>query len=135
MAVDCGALRPLGDGAAGVERTYVVPAARGWGLSRLVLPGLEAAARDHGWTTLRLQTGPRQPEVIALDEGVGYRPIAASGGYAHDAGDSLFCERELDRARPPPGRDRRCHPVTGRRPGETADRADGRGPVCGGVGP
>ncbi len=95
MAVDCGALRPLGDGAAGVERMYVVPAARGWGLSRLVLAGLEAAARDHGWTTLRLQTGPRQPEAIALDEGAGYRPIAVFGGYAPNAGDSLFSEREL----------------------------------------
>jgi GNAT superfamily N-acetyltransferase len=75
---------------------YVVPAARGRGLSKLVRAGLEAAARDRGWTTLRLETGPRQPEAVALYEGAGYRPIAAFGPYADDADDSLFYERVLD---------------------------------------
>jgi GNAT superfamily N-acetyltransferase len=95
-AVGCGALRPLGDGVAEIKRMYVVPAARGRGLSKLVLTGLEAAARDRGWTTLRLETGPRQPEAIALYEGAGYRPIAAFGPYADDADDSLFYERVID---------------------------------------
>jgi GNAT superfamily N-acetyltransferase len=95
-AVGCGALRPLEDGVAEIKRMYVVPAARGRGLSKLVLAGLEAAARDRGWTTLRLETGPRQPEAIALYEGAGYRPIAAFGPYADDADDSLFYERVLD---------------------------------------
>jgi GNAT superfamily N-acetyltransferase len=95
-AVGCGALRPLRDGVAEIKRMYVVPAARGRGLSKLVLAGLEAAARDRGWTTLRLETGPRQPEAIALYEGAGYRPIAAFGPYADDADDSLFYERVLD---------------------------------------
>ena len=89
-ALGCGALRPLEDGVAEIKRMYVVPAARGRGLSKLVLAGLEAAARDRGWTTLRLETGPRQPEAIALYEGAGYRPIAAFGPYADDADDSLF---------------------------------------------
>jgi GNAT superfamily N-acetyltransferase len=75
---------------------YVVPAARGRGLSKLVLAGLEAAARDRGWTTLRLETGPRQPEAVALYEGAGYRPIADFGPYADDADDSLFYERVID---------------------------------------
>jgi GNAT superfamily N-acetyltransferase len=95
-AVGCGALRPLGDGVAEIKRMYVVPAARGRGLSKLVLAGLEAAARDRGWTTLRLETGPRQPEAVALYEGAGYRPIAAFGPYADDADDSLFYERVID---------------------------------------
>ena len=95
-AVGCGALRPLEDGVAEIKRMYVVPAARGRGLSKLVLAGLEAAARDRGCTTLRLETGPRQPEAIALYEGAGYRPIAAFGPYADDADDSLFYERVLD---------------------------------------
>jgi len=94
--VGCGALRPLGDGVAEIKRMYAVPAARGRGLSKLVLAGLEAAARDRGWTTLRLETGPRQPEAIALYDGAGYRPIAAFGPYADDADDSLFYERVLD---------------------------------------
>lgn len=96
-ALGCGALRALGDGAAEVKRMYVVPEARGRGVSKLVLAGLEDEARWRGWTVLRLETGPRQPEAIALYEGAGYRPIPAFGGYVDDpdAGCSLYYERDL----------------------------------------
>jgi GNAT superfamily N-acetyltransferase len=99
-ALGCGALRTLGDGVAEVKRMYVVPEARGRGVSKLVLAGLEDAARARGWTVLRLETGPRQPEAIALYEGAGYRPIPAFGGYVDDpdAGCSLYYERVLDPA-------------------------------------
>lgn len=95
--VGCGALRALGDGAAEVKRMYVVPAARGRGVARAVLAGLEAAARERGWSTLRLETGPRQPEAVGLYTRAGYRPIRAFGAYvgASDAADSLFFERVL----------------------------------------
>ena len=93
----CGALRALGDGVAEVKRMYVVPAARGRGVSKAVLAGLEDAARERGWTTLRLETGPLQPEAIRLYEGAGYRPVEAFGAYVGDpdAEGSLFYEREL----------------------------------------
>lgn len=93
----CGALRPLDDGAVEVKRMYVVPEARGRGVGRAVLAGLEAAARERGWTTLRLETGPRQPEAVALYTAAGYRPIGPFGGYADDpdAADSLYFERTL----------------------------------------
>ncbi|SOC53388.1 Ribosomal protein S18 acetylase RimI [Blastococcus aggregatus] len=93
----CGALRALGDGVAEVKRMYVVPAARRRGISRLVLTGLEDAARSRGWTTLRLETGPLQTAAVALYESGGYRPITAFGGYAGDprATHSLFFERTL----------------------------------------
>jgi GNAT superfamily N-acetyltransferase len=96
-AVGCGALRALGGDVAELKRMYVVPAARGRGVSRLLLAGLEDAARARGWTTLRLETGPRQPEAIALYEGAGYRAIPAFGAYveAPDAGCSLYYERVL----------------------------------------
>ncbi len=99
-ALGCGALRPLEDGAAELKRMYVVPAARGRGVGRAVLAALEEAARDQGWTTLRLETGPRQPEAAALYSRAGYRPIGPFGAYggAADAGDSLFFERILDLA-------------------------------------
>ncbi|SFO57004.1 Acetyltransferase (GNAT) family protein [Geodermatophilus obscurus] len=95
--VGCGALRALGGDAAEVKRMYVVPAARGRGVSKLLLTGLEDAARGRGWTTLRLETGPRQPEAIALYEGAGYRAIPAFGAYveAPDAGCSLYYERVI----------------------------------------
>ena len=97
-AVGCGALRALGDGAAEVKRMYVAPAARGRGVSKAVLAGLEDAARERGWTTLRLETGPLQPEAVGLYTGAGYRPIEAFGAYvdAPDAEDSLYFERHLE---------------------------------------
>jgi hypothetical protein len=62
-----------------------------------VLTALEAAAVERGWTTLRLETGPRQPEAVGLYESAGYRPIAAFGRYVDepDAGCSLYYERVL----------------------------------------
>lgn len=97
-AVGCGALRELGDGVAELKRMFVVPAARGRGVSKALLSALEDLARERGWTTLRLETGSRQPEAIGLYTGVGYRPIEAFGAYvdAPDAEDSLFFERTLD---------------------------------------
>jgi GNAT superfamily N-acetyltransferase len=96
-AVGCGALRELGPGVAEVKRMFVVPAARGRGVARAVLGALEDAARERGWTTLRLETGPRQPEAIGLYASAGYRPIDAFGAYdGHpDAEESLYFEREI----------------------------------------
>jgi GNAT superfamily N-acetyltransferase len=98
-ALGCGALRVLGDGVAEVKRMYVVPRARGRGVSRAVLRGLEDAARERGWTTLRLETGPLQPEAIGLYTSGGYRAIEAFGAYVGDpdAEHSLFYERLLER--------------------------------------
>jgi GNAT superfamily N-acetyltransferase len=99
-ALGCGALRHLGDDVAELKRMYVVPEARGRGVSKAVLAGLEAAATARGWTTLRLETGPRQPEAVGLYERAGYLPIAAFGAYvgSPDAEESLFYERVLDPA-------------------------------------
>jgi GNAT superfamily N-acetyltransferase len=96
-ALGCGALRYLGGDVAELKRMYVIPEARGRGLSRLLLAELEAAAVLRGWTTLRLETGPRQPEAIGLYERSGYRAIDAFGGYvgAPEPADSLFYERTL----------------------------------------
>jgi len=96
-ALGCGALRELGIGVAEIKRMFVVPAARGRGVSKALLAALEDVARERGWTTLRLETGPRQPEAIGLYLGAGYRPIEAFGAYAGhpDADGSLFYERVL----------------------------------------
>ena len=96
-AIGCGALRELGTGVAEVKRMFVVPAARGRGISKSVLTALEDVARGRGWTTLRLETGPRQPEANGLYTAAGYRPIEAFGAYAGhpDADESLFFERLL----------------------------------------
>ena len=94
--VGCGALRPLEPGAAELKRMYVVPAARGRGVSRLLLVALEAEAAARGWTTLRLETGTRQPAAVGLYTAAGYRPVEAFGHYlTDDTDDSLYFARVL----------------------------------------
>lgn len=93
--IGCGALRPLEEGCAELKRMYVAPSARGRGVSRLLLTGLEAEAVGRGWTTVLLETGPRQPEAIGLYTSAGYRPVPAFGHYGDDAEDSVFLAREL----------------------------------------
>jgi GNAT superfamily N-acetyltransferase len=94
--VGCGALRPLGADSGEVKRMYVVPEARGRGLSTTVLAGLETEALARGWTTLRLETGSAQPEAVALYTGAGYRPTSAFGHYVGARDDwSLYFERRL----------------------------------------
>ena len=94
--VGCGALRPLEPGAAELKRMYVVPAARGRGVSRQLLVALEAEAAARGWTTLRLETGTRQPAAVGLYTAAGYRPVEAFGHYlTDDTDDSLYFARVL----------------------------------------
>ncbi|SDY44569.1 Acetyltransferase (GNAT) family protein [Modestobacter sp. DSM 44400] len=97
-AIGCGALRPLTPDSAEIKRLYVVPQARRRGVSRVVLAALEAEALHRGWTTLRLETGPEQPEAVGLYISAGYHPIRAFEHYVGDRDDwSLYFERSLDR--------------------------------------
>ena len=61
--------------------------------------GVVLLARDDDGTTLRLETGPRQPEAVGLYTGAGYLPIGPFGAYRDDpaAQGSLFFERFLGR--------------------------------------
>jgi len=93
-AVGCGALRRLGDGAVELKRMYVRPGARRLGAGAALLAALEAAAQRLGASTVRLETGPGQPEAIALYERAGYRPIPCWGAYAELEGTLCF-ERAL----------------------------------------
>ena len=79
--VACGGLRALDDGHGEVKRMYVAPAARGRGISKLVLRDLERRARDLGWGRLRLETGVLQPEAMGLYRSEGYTAIAPFGYY------------------------------------------------------
>src|SRR4051794_2245991 len=80
-AIGCGALRRLGPTSAEVKRMYVAPASRGSGVAARLLRALEAAARERGWTTLRLETGPAQPDAIRFYEREGYQQIPLFGAY------------------------------------------------------
>lgn len=81
-------------GDAEIKRMYVVRAARGRGLSRLMLAELERTAREAGHKRMVLETGIMQPEAIALYTSSGYTPMPEFGAYAGDAYSRHYC-REL----------------------------------------
>jgi GNAT superfamily N-acetyltransferase len=72
------------DGDAEIKRMYVVPDARGRGLSRLILAALEDNARDAGRTRIVLETGIKLPEAISLYVSSGYEQCAKFGPYRFD---------------------------------------------------
>ncbi|MEW2544209.1 GNAT family N-acetyltransferase [Streptomyces sp. NPDC047002] len=69
------------DGDAEIKRMYVVPEARGRGLSRTLLAALENDARAAGRTRMVLETGTKQPEAVSLYESSGYEPCEKFGFY------------------------------------------------------
>ena len=72
---------------------WVRPAARGRGVARALLAALEDEARARGVTRMKLETGDRQQEAVAMYLRAGYEPCACWGAYA-EAHDSLcFSER------------------------------------------
>lgn len=87
------------DGDAELKRMYVVPQARGRGLARRILAGLEEDAAGAGRTRMVLETGTLQPEAIALYTSCGYVPIEKFGYYRHHA-DSVCLGKDLPVARP-----------------------------------
>lgn len=84
----------LPPGTGELKRMFVRPAWRGRGLSRLVLTGLEEAARLRGLSSLVLETGPRQFAAIRLYRSAGYRRVPNYGPYV-DEPTSLCFGKEL----------------------------------------
>jgi putative acetyltransferase len=84
-AVGCGALRPMADSTtAEIKRMYVRPAARGQGISRLILSALEDQARGFGYQKVLLETGTLQTEAISLYQTSGYHRIPCYGIYVNE---------------------------------------------------
>ena len=79
--VGCGAVRRSEPGVGEIKRMYVSPTARGQGVGRAILTALEDEARRLGVSRLVLETGPRQPEAIAVYERAGFVRIPLFGEY------------------------------------------------------
>jgi putative acetyltransferase len=77
-----------------IKRMYVDPAMRGMRLGRSILAALEDRARAEGLPCLRLETGVKQPEAIALYRSAGYEEIPPFGDYQPDPL-SIFMEKRL----------------------------------------
>ncbi|HET6292805.1 MAG TPA: GNAT family N-acetyltransferase [Kribbella sp.] len=83
-AVGCIGLMPAVDGVGEIKRMFVRSDQRGRGLARLLVPVLEQNAAARGDHTVRLATGQRQPEAVALYESLGYSRTGPYGKYLHD---------------------------------------------------
>jgi GNAT superfamily N-acetyltransferase len=92
-AAGCGALRSLEPGVGEVKRMFVLPEFRGRGIARHMLSALESTARELGYSTLRLETGTRQPEAIGLYTSAGYREIPRFGEYVDNPFSVCFEKR------------------------------------------
>ena len=98
LDVGCGAVQPA-DGTTGeLKRMYVVPGHRGRGIARSLLKALESLAAEMGYDRLRLATGARQPEAIALYESSGYERIAPYGKYVGEPLTFCYAKSHLIRA-------------------------------------
>lgn len=90
----CGAVRLLDDATAEIKRMFVVPHARARGVGRRLLAELEAQARALGATAIVLESGPRQPEAVALFRSAGFADIPAFGDHVSSPL-SVFMAKEL----------------------------------------
>ena len=93
----CGALRIDAQGYGEVKRMYVAPPARGQGLGRAILARIEEQAAREGLRLMRLETGVRQAEAIALYRSCGYVDCDPFGDYRPDPL-SRFMEKRLPQA-------------------------------------
>lgn len=75
VAIACGALKPMLPGVGELKRIFVTPEYRGNGVGRKLLKALEERGKNFGYSTLRLETGVRQPESLRLYEAAGFQRI------------------------------------------------------------
>ena len=69
-------VRAIHPGVGQIRRLWVDPATRGLGVARALMAGIEDAARELGLTDLRLGTGDRQPEAVALYASSGWERVS-----------------------------------------------------------
>ena len=92
-AVGCGALVPMEDEVAEIKRMFVVPGERGHGIAKKILEELERFARDFEYDAIRLETGVKQPESIALYGKSGYYRVPNFPPFENDATAVCFEKR------------------------------------------
>ena len=92
-AVGTGALALDGDSGE-LKRMWVIPAARGQGISKIILAVLEACARGEGVRTLRLETGVENHAALGLYTKAGFKRRDPFGDYRADPL-SVFMQKEL----------------------------------------
>jgi putative acetyltransferase len=92
----CGALRPIDSAICEMKRLYVRPWFRGRGIGRSLADSLITAARETGYSAMRLDTLPSMQEAHKLYRELGFCEIAPY--YANPVLGSFFMELELGAA-------------------------------------
>lgn len=92
-AVGCGAV-VLNEEYAEIKRMYVRPAARGTGMARQLMGLLEETARNAGCAQMVLESGPDQPEALAMYVSHGFERCGPYGDYPDDPL-SVFMRKKL----------------------------------------
>ena len=92
-AIGAGALVLYGDWAE-LKRMWVVPEARGRGVSKAMLAMLEVAAFSEHIHILRLETGVDSHVALALYQSAGFRRCGPFGDYREDPL-SVFMQKDL----------------------------------------
>ncbi|MEM8596645.1 MAG: GNAT family N-acetyltransferase [Pseudomonadota bacterium] len=95
--VGCGGVAPFETGDerwAELKRVYADPAQRRRGIASALVRALEDIARDQGFHVMRLETGTKSPDALALYTRLGYRPRSPFGHYVEN-GSSVFMEKPL----------------------------------------
>jgi putative acetyltransferase len=83
VVAGCGAL-VLSPEFGEIKRLYVQPAMRGKGVARQLMTLLEQTARDAGCPLMVLETGPSQPQALALYTRHGFERCGPYGDYRDD---------------------------------------------------
>ena len=83
-AVGCGALVPIDEYAVEVKRMFVSKEERGLGIATMILGELERLAREFDYDAMRLETGVKQPESIALYGKAGFYRIPNFPPFEND---------------------------------------------------
>ena len=91
--VACVGLRRFSDDSGEMKRLYVVPAARGRGLGRVLVERIVSDARRIGYRNLLLDTLPSMKEAQALYLSLGFKPTTAY--RVNPVPGSAFLRRDL----------------------------------------
>lgn len=94
--VGCVALRPLSDDTCEMKRMFVSADCHGKGVGMLLGRAIVQAAKDIGYGTMFLDTGPKQVEAQALYHKLGFRDVAPYYDVSPQLGGWLvFMEQNL----------------------------------------
>lgn len=113
-----------GDGEAEIKRVYLAPAWRGRGLASLLLQHLETRAARGGFTRLRLETGARQIQALALYQRQGYSRTPNYPPYLDNLDSICFAKNLI---RPLEERDEPCWSRLRQELWPDCDRQDSQG--------